>query len=165
MFHLCDLHSHGTLLTAFGYDIAPVASAQQVSCNQLYEDGVIDTNTVEEFQMIDEGTAHMDDDKRGEEDDWGLFDSPTTGLEWDELCPLRNSFTTSFELYNDSAVGVRINMVTGWKYTFSVDLQPLNGSEERPDCRCVSIAGKRVQTTGCLGLRHVLHLGLYIPPY
>ena len=133
--HLCSIFVisilMAPLLTAFGYDIAPVASAQ-VSCNQLYEDGVIDTNTVEEFQMIDEGTAHMDDDKRGEEDDWGLFDSPTTGLEWDELCPLRNSFTTSFELYNDSAVGVRINMVTGWKYTFSVDLQPLNGSEERP---------------------------------
>ena len=120
------------LMTAFGYEVAPNASAQ-ISCNQLYEDGIVDTSTVEEFQMLDDGQTNVESDEYGDnEDDWQFYNDPVTGLNWHELCPLRNSFSTSFELYNDSAVGVRINMVTGWKYSFSVDLQPLNDSEERP---------------------------------
>ena len=120
------------LMTAFGYEVVPNASAQ-ISCNQLYEDGIVDTSTVEEFQMLDDGQTNVESDEYGDnEDDWQFYNDPVTGLNWHELCPLRNSFSTSFELYNDSAVGVRINMVTGWKYSFSVDLQPLNGSEERP---------------------------------
>lgn len=120
------------LMTAIGYEVAPNASAQ-ISCNQLYEDGIVDTSTVEEFQMLDDGQTNVESDEYGDnEDDWQFYNDPVTGLNWHELCPLRNSFSTSFELYNDSAVGVRINMVTGWKYSFSVDLQPLNDSEERP---------------------------------
>ena len=120
------------LMTAIGYEVAPNASAQ-ISCNQLYEDGIVDTSTVEEFQMLDDGRTNVESDEYGDnEDDWQFYNDPVTGLNWHELCPLRNSFSTSFELYNDSAVGVRINMVTGWKYSFSVDLQPLNDSEERP---------------------------------
>ena len=120
------------LMTAFGYEVAPNASAQ-ISCNQLYEDGIVDASTVEEFQMLDDGQTNVESDEYGDnEDDWQFYNDPVTGLNWHELCPLRNSFSTSFELYNDSAVGVRINMVTGWKYSFSVDLQPLNDSEERP---------------------------------
>ena len=121
------------LMTAIGYEVAPNASAQ-ISCNQLYEDGIVDTSTVEEFQMLDDVQTNVESDEYGDnEDDWQFYNDPVTGLNWHELCPLRNSFSTSFELYNDSAVGVRINMVTGWKYSFSVDLQPLNDSEARPE--------------------------------
>ena len=120
------------LMTAIGYEVAPNASAQ-TSCNLLYQDGIVDTSTVEEFQMLDDGKTNVESDEKADnEDDWQFFNDPVIGLNWHELCPLRNSFSTSFELYNDSAVGVRINMVTGWKYSFSVDLQPLNDSEERP---------------------------------
>ena len=122
------------MLTAFGYEVAPVASAQ-VNCDQLYQEGIVDNRTKEEFQMIDDGKTNVesnDDENMGAEDEWQFYNDPTIGLNWHELCPLKNSFSTSFELYNDSAVGVRVNMVTGWKYSFSVDLQPLNGSEEQP---------------------------------
>ena len=134
--HLCSILVVSILLipllTSIGYEVAPSASAQS-QCNQLYEDGIVDTSTVEEFQMLDDGQTNVESEEVGDdEDEWQFYNDPTIGLNWHELCPLRNSFSTSFELYNDSAVGVRINMVTGWKYSFSVDLQPLNGSEERP---------------------------------
>ena len=119
------------LLTAIGYEIAPPASAQ-VNCDQLNQEGIVDVNTVEEFLLRGDGMSDVESEDEGREgeEDWSPVRSDD--LEWHDLCPLRNSFTTSFELYNDSAVGLRINMITGLKYTFSVDLQPLNDSEERP---------------------------------
>ena len=133
--HLCSIVAVSILmiplLTAIGYEIAPLASAQQ-SCEELQESGTVDHNTVENFQMTGDGMKSIDEED--DRDHWEeRGDLPETeGLLWNDLCPLRNSFSTSFELYNDSAVGVRMNMVTGFKYTFSVDLQPLNSSEERP---------------------------------
>ncbi|MEE2758561.1 MAG: hypothetical protein VYA86_01110 [Candidatus Thermoplasmatota archaeon] len=118
------------LLTAIGYDIAPSVSAQQ-TCDELLENGIVDTSTIENFQLTGDGMNSIDEDEDdGFRDDRRTLE--TEGLEWNDLCPLRNSFSTSFELYNDSAVGIRMNMVTGWKYTFSVDIQPLNDSDERP---------------------------------
>ena len=49
-----------------------------------------------------------------------------------DLCPLRTTFSTSFVLYNDTAVGLRMHLTTGWKYTVSVDLQPLTEFDQNP---------------------------------
>ncbi len=135
--HLCSIVVVSILLTpmltVIGYEVAPAVSAQN-SCNQLYQDGIVDTSTVEEFHMMDRvNPEDIEDIERDDEWEVQRNNDPVIGLNWHELCPLRNSFSTSFELYNDSAVGVRINMVTGWKYSFSIDLQPLNGSDERPE--------------------------------
>ena len=76
------------LMTAFGYEVAPNASAQ-ISCNQLYEDGIVDASTVEEFQMLDDGRTNVESDEYGDnEDDWQFYNDPVTGLNWHELCPL-----------------------------------------------------------------------------
>ena len=76
-------------MTAIGYEVAPNASAQ-ISCNQLYEDGIVDTSTVEEFQMLDDGQTNVESDEYGDnEDDWQFYNDPVTGLNWHELCPLR----------------------------------------------------------------------------
>ena len=64
-------------------------------------------------------------------DDWGGGDEEYERTKRN-LDSLTSSFYTSFVLNNDSAVGLRMNLTTGWKYTICVDLQPLNGSEERP---------------------------------
>jgi hypothetical protein len=50
------------------------------------------------------------------------------------LNALTDSFHTSFQLMNDSAVGLRMNLTTGWKYTFCIDIQPENAdlNQETP---------------------------------
>ena len=61
------------LMTAIGYEVAPNASAQ-TSCNLLYQDGIVDTSTVEEFQMLDDGKTNVESDEKADnEDDWQFF--------------------------------------------------------------------------------------------
>lgn len=104
-----------------GVEIAPVASAQDPPTCKI---GMpIDEWSVEQFNMTGNGMA-------GEEDQWWGDDTgPTYGH---EHCPLQSSFSTSFVLNNDSAVGLRMHLTTGWKYTFSVNLQNLNQPDEKP---------------------------------
>ena len=115
------------LLTAISYEtgiqIAPEASAQQAPTCQV---GMpIDEWSIEQFNMTSVGDY-------GEDDDWGFGDN--TGPEYmvQDLCPLRTTFSTSFVLYNDTAVGLRMHLTTGWKYTVSVDLQPLTEFDQDP---------------------------------
>lgn len=115
------------LLTAISYEtgiqIAPEASAQQAPTCQV---GMpIDGWSIEQFNMTSEGDY-------GEDEDWGFGDN--TGPEYmvQDLCPLRTTFSTSFVLYNDTAVGLRMHLTTGWKYTVSVDLQPLTEFDQDP---------------------------------
>ena len=113
-----------------GIDIAPPASAAS-DCGAEEQPGTLDENKVEDFTMSGDGWAG---------DEWG--DDARTGPDGDEdfekeltyrdLSSLTSSFYTSFVLNNDSAVGLRMNLTTGWKYTICIDLQPLNDSDEKP---------------------------------
>ena len=105
------------LLTAISYEtgiqIAPDVSAQQAPTCKV---GMpIDEWSVEQFNMTGEGLL-------GEEDQWGSIESSGPNYMVQDLCPLRTTFSTSFVLYNDSAVGLRMHLTTGWKYTISVNL-------------------------------------------
>jgi hypothetical protein len=104
-----------------GIEIAPVASAQNPpSCKVGM---AIDEWSVEEFTMNGDGWG----------DGYEPWMETNSGPTYDhEHCPLRSSFSTSFVLNNDSAVGLRMHLTTGWKYTFSVNLQHLNESDEKP---------------------------------
>lgn len=115
------------LLTAISYEtgiqIAPDVSAQQAPTCKV---GMpIDEWSVEQFNMTGEGLL-------GEEDQWGSIESSGPNYMVQDLCPLRTTFSTSFVLYNDSAVGLRMHLTTGWKYTISVNLQPLTEFDQEP---------------------------------
>ena len=106
-----------------GIEIAPIASAQDPpTCKAGMS---IDEWSVEQFNM--NGSGYY-----GEEDRWygDVSSGPTYQIS--ELCPLRTTFSTSFVLNNDSAVGLRLHLTTGWKYTVSVNLQPLTESDQNP---------------------------------
>ena len=106
-----------------GVDIAPAASAAS-DCGQDEQPGALNEEMVEDFTLANDGYI-------GGDDYWGGGDEEYE-LSYRNLDSLTSSFYTSFVLNNDSAVGLRMNLTTGWKYTICVDLQPLNGSEERP---------------------------------
>ncbi len=55
------------------------------------------------------------------------FDDDPGGMGEFNLNRLTSSFHTSFLIENDSAVSLRMNMTTGYKYTFCIDLQPVVG--------------------------------------
>ncbi len=105
-----------------GVDFAPAASAAS-DCGQGEQPGALDEDMVEDFLMTGSGWFG-DDEEWGVEEGWSQTNRDLTGL--------TSSFYTSSVLVNDSAFGLRMNLTTGWKYTICVDLQPLNGSEERP---------------------------------
>ena len=113
------------LLTAISYevgvDIAPTASAQDPPTCKVGMD--VDQWSVEEFDMTGDGYSEGDD----------MWFSGRTGptYEVEELCPLRTSFSKSFVLNNDSAVGLRMHLTTGWKYTISANIQPLEQTGEQ----------------------------------
>ena len=110
------------LLAAISYEtgiqIAPTVSAQEPPKCEIGMD--VDQWSVEEFNMT--GGGDRDDEEWG----WG---SSRVGPTYDihNLCPLRTTFSTSFVLNNDSAVGLRMHLTTGWKYTISANMQPLDG--------------------------------------
>ena len=106
-----------------GVDIAPTASAAS-DCGQGEQPGALNDDMVEDFSMENDGYIMGGDDHWGEDEG---YERTRRNLD-----SLTSSFYTSFVLNNDSAVGLRMNLTTGWKYTICVDLQPLNGSEERP---------------------------------
>ena len=116
------------LLTMISYEtgiqIAPDASAQQAPTCKVGM--AIDEWSIEQFNMSGNGFFE-------EEDQWFVGDEPS-GPDYSvqDLCPLRTSFSTSFVLYNDSAIGLRMHLTTGWKYTISVDLQPLTETDQEP---------------------------------
>jgi len=85
----------------------------------------IDEWSVEQFNMS--GSGYFGEDER-----WGDFDDSGPSYYVHELCPLRTTFSTSFVLNNDSAVGLRLHLTTGWKYAISVNLQPLTESDQNP---------------------------------
>ncbi len=106
-----------------GMDFAPVASAAS-DCGQGEQPGALDEDMVEDFMLTGSGWlgggVHWEED----EEDYQIT--------YRDLSSLSSSFYTSFVLNNDSAVGLRMNLTTGWKYTICVNLQPLNGSENQP---------------------------------
>ena len=107
-----------------GMDIAPVASAAS-DCSLGEQPGTLDEDMVEDFKLT--GNGWFGDGER-----WGEEEEEEYQITYRDLSSLTSSFYTSFIMNNDSAVGLRMNMTTGWKYTICVNLQPLNGSEERP---------------------------------
>ena len=109
-----------------GVDFAPAVSAAS-DCGQDEQPGTLDENMVEDFKLTGSGWFGEDDQWEGD-DGWSQEQDLTNR----DLSSLTSSFYTSSVLNNDSAVGLRMNLTTGWKYTICVDLQPLNGSEERP---------------------------------
>ncbi len=114
-----------------GIDIAPPASAASDCGAGGEQPGTLDANTAEDFTMSGngwgDGWGDEPDEREGEEyDDYGK------DLTYRDLSSLTSSFYTSFVLTNDSAVGLRMNLTTGWKYTICIDLQPLNGSDDEP---------------------------------
>ena len=111
-----------------GIDIAPPASAAS-DCGAGEQPGAPDENKVEDFTMTGDGwdgDEWGDDAQTGEDEDFGKE------LTYRDLSSLTSSFYTSFVLNNDSAVGLRMNLTTGWKYTICIDLQPLNGTDDEP---------------------------------
>ena len=109
-----------------GMDFSPTVSAAS-DCGQGEQPGALDENMVEDFKLSGDGWFG-DGEEWGAEDEWSQEQDLTNR----DLSSLTSSFYTSSVLNNDSAVGLRMNLTTGWKYTICVDLQPLNGSEERP---------------------------------
>ena len=109
-----------------GMDFSPTVSAAS-DCGQGEQPGALDENMVEDFKLSGDGWFG-DGEEWGAEDGWSQEQDLTNR----DLSSLTSSFYTSSVLNNDSAVGLRMNLTTGWKYTICVDLQPLNGSEERP---------------------------------
>ena len=111
-----------------GIDIAPPASAAS-DCGAGEQPGAPDENKVEDFTMTGDGWGGDewgDEARTGEDEDFGK------GLAYRDLSSLTTSFYKSFELNNDSAVGLRMNLTKGWKYTICIDLQPLNDSDDEP---------------------------------
>jgi hypothetical protein len=105
-----------------GIEIAPSASAQNPPTCKV---GMpIDEWSIEQFNMTGGGGF-------GDEDEW-FENSGRGGPTNSELCPLRTTFSTSFVLNNDSVVGLRMHLTTGWKYTVSVNLQTLDGTTDGP---------------------------------
>ena len=64
--HLCSVLVASILmipiLTAIGYDVAPSVSAQQ-NCDELLENGIMDTSTIENFQLTGDGMNSIDEDE------------------------------------------------------------------------------------------------------
>ena len=106
-----------------GMDIAPAASAAS-NCGQDEQPGALNEDMVEDFKLT--GSGWFGDGER-----WGEEEEDYQ-ITYRDLSSLTSSFYTSSVLNNDSAVGLRMNLTTGWKYTICVNLQPLNGSEDRP---------------------------------
>ena len=114
-----------------GIDIAPPASAAS-DCGAGEQLGSLDEDKAEDFTMTGAGWAgdEWDDDaSTGPDGDEAFIEKELT---YRDLSSLTSSFYTSFVLNNDSAVGLRMNLTTGWKYTICIDLQPLNDSDEKP---------------------------------
>ena len=107
-----------------GMDFAPVASAAS-DCGQGEQPGALDENMVEDFMLTGSGWL-------GGGDRWADDVDENDQITYRDLSSLSSSFYTSFVLNNDSAVGLRMNLTTGWKYTICVNLQPLNESENQP---------------------------------
>ncbi len=107
-----------------GVDFAPAVSAAS-DCGQDEQPGTLDENMVEDFKLT--GSGWFD-----EGDQWGEREDEEYEITYRDLSSLTSSFYTSSILNNDTAVGLRMNLTTGWKYTICVNLQPLNGSEDRP---------------------------------
>ena len=110
-----------------GVDIAPVASAAS-DCGQGEQPGALNEDMVEDFKLTESGWFGDGEDNPA----WGERGDEEFEVTHRDLSSLTSSFYTSFVMNNDSAVGLRMNMTTGWKYTICVNLQPLNGSEDRP---------------------------------
>lgn len=113
-----------------GFDFAPVASAAS-DCSR--GDGVPSLNQIDdepEWPMVEDFT--MADSGYFGDEEWGGWERGGEMNPNQDLESLTTSFHTSSVLNNDSAFGLRMNLTTGWKYTICVNLQPLNGSEERP---------------------------------
>ena len=117
------------LLTVISYelgiDVAPVVSAA-TSCSADEQPDGLDINKVEGFSMTGDGQSGQDEDGDWEIDGGKTDDGPSK----DTLERLTSSFYTSFQLENDSAVGLRMNLTTGWKYTFCIDILPLNETSD-----------------------------------
>ena len=112
-----------------GFEFSPNASAA-INCSGNSDTIVTNPEEVfliEDFELSNNGLF-------GEEEAWDerSEDNDRNVIEYGELCPLSTSFSTSFVLYNDSTVGARMKLTTGWKYTISVDVQPLNDSDDEP---------------------------------
>ena len=111
-----------------GFELSPNASAA-LNCNSATDTIVTnpeEVHLIEDFELSSSGYL-------GEDDAWGERDEDDRNeITYAELCPLSTSFSTSFVLNNDSAIGTRMKLTTGWKYTISVDVQPLNNSDVEP---------------------------------
>lgn len=125
------------LLSAISYemgmDVSPVVSAAS-DCSANSQPGAIDSEEVEDFILQNNGVyfdPYYGDPDRYEDEGSGYWEGQSGPTKYD-LRPLTSSFYTSFAMVNDTAVGLRMNMTTGWKYTICVDLQPLNGSTADP---------------------------------
>ena len=111
-----------------GFDFSPNASAA-LDCNRATDTIVTnpeEVHLIEDFELSNSGYL-------GEDEAWGERDDDDQNeITYGELCPLDTSFSSSFVLHNDSAIGARMKLTTGWKYTISVDVQPLNNSDVEP---------------------------------
>ncbi|MDP6888779.1 MAG: hypothetical protein QF454_01965 [Candidatus Thalassarchaeaceae archaeon] len=111
-----------------GFEFSPNASAA-LNCNAATDTIVTnpeEVHLIEDFELTNSGYL-------GEDDAWGERDEDDRNeITYAELCSLSTSFSTSFVLKNDSAIGARMKLTTGWKYTISVDVQPLNNSDVEP---------------------------------
>ena len=106
-----------TIITQeIGLDPAPVVEA---ATNCTLKDGGSTPawgTTIEKEVLISEGDEYYYGDEGGWDEDYEYWNTGLSRLE--------EGFHTSFFLANDSAVSLRMNLTTGWKYTFCIDFQP-----------------------------------------
>ena len=107
------------MLTVFsqsiGLDIVPQASA--ASDCKLDGDVAPAWNVTVEKEVLS-GGGYWGHEDWGDDDEFNRQNN---------LQSLQDSFHTSILMGNDSAVGLRMNMTTGYKYTFCVNFQPVSG--------------------------------------
>ena len=106
--------------------LAPIVSSAS-NCGSEEQPEPMDPERVEFFNMINQGGFGGEDEAWLEARDYGGIPVTDSDLE-----SLTSSFYTSSILINDTAIGLRMNLTTGWKYTICVNLQALNDSEIRP---------------------------------
>ena len=104
-----------------GVELAPLAKAE-VDCSISEDDTTPAWDvTVEKNDLKNTGLGDGFGGEKYEE------------MSLENLNRLTSSFHTSFLIENDSAVSLRMNLTTGYKYTFCVDLQPVVGEPNQND--------------------------------
>ena len=110
-----------------GLEILPEAQAE-VDCSISGDDTAPAWGTaVEKYNLSNNGYYDSYNEQYGVKEQG-------EDMSLENLNRLTSSFHTSFLIENDTAVSLRMNLTTGYKYTFCVDLQPVVGepNQNRP---------------------------------